>query len=421
MKVRYLNGADVEGGAAKAALRLLDGVHDLGIDARLTVQRKYGNHPLVDGPATLCGRISGRIRPAVEQLVLGINPRNVTGPFCAAYLPDRLVARTIASAPDIIHLHWVARMMSLETVSRFNRPLVWTMHDSWPFTGGCYLPCDCTRYRETCGRCPVLVSDQATDLSNRIWQRKRKAWCNLHLTLIAPSNWMATCARSSSLFCDSPIEIIPNGVNTTLFTPGDQRLAREKLSLPQDKKLILFGAKGGASDRNKGYHLLTEALHCLASRTPHRDTTELLIFGSTDQNQPQHPHFKTHHMGWQRDESNLALLYTAADVFVLPSLHESLGFTVMEAMACGTPVVSFNQGGVPDLVDHLHNGSLAPAYDPVELARGIAWTVEDHSRWRMLSAHAREKILRVFTIEKVAEQHVRLYESMLCGNLPVEI
>ncbi len=421
MKVLYLNGADVEGGAAKAAMRLLDGVHNLGIDAHLTVQRKYGNHPLVEGPATICGRLSSRIRPTVEQLIVGINPRNLNGPFCAAYLPDRLVAQATTSAPDIIHLHWVARMMKLETLSRFNKPLVWTMHDSWAFTGGCYIPSDCTRYQEACGKCPVLGTDQASDLSNRIWQRKQKNWRDLNLTLIAPSNWMATCARASSLFCNSPIEVIPNGINTRLFAPCDQLIARNKLSLPQDKKLILFGAKGGTSDRNKGYHLLNEALHYLASSTALRDTTELLVFGSTGQNESQNPHFKTHHMGWQHDETNLALHYAAADVFVLPSLHESLGFTVMEAMACGTPVVSFNQGGVPDLVDHLHNGYLAPAYDPVELARGIAWTVEDHSRWRMLSAHAREKILRVFTIEKVAEQHVRLYESMLCGNLPVEI
>lgn len=412
MKVLYLNGADIEGGAAKAAMRLLRGVHAQGADARLYVQRKRGTDSLINGPASLFGKVSSRVRPTLEQLLSGIDPDKMNGPFCASYLPDGLAKLASDAAPDLIHLHWVARMMRLETLARFTVPLVWTLHDPWPFTGGCYLPGDCTRYRESCGRCPILNSSKDDDLSRRIWQRKKKAWDGLNLTLVAPSRWMADCAASSSLFRDVRVEIIPNGIDTDFFKPVERQLARGKLSLPQDKKLILFGSKGVASDRNKGFHLLAEALHLLAP-TSGFDRMELVIFGAQAPDQPADYGLSAHYLGWQADETRLAQLYAAADVFVFPSIQESLGYTAMEAMACGTPCVAFHQGGVPDLIDHGQNGYLARPLEPADLARGIAWVLEDDGRWEELCRNARKKIEDDFAIEKVVQRHIDLYRQIL--------
>jgi glycosyltransferase involved in cell wall biosynthesis len=412
MKILYLNGADVEGGAAKAATRLLQGVHEQGADARLYVQRKYRNIPQVDGPRSLLGKALGFVRPTIEQLLMGIKPTKMNGPFCAAWLPDGLARLVSASSPDLIHLHWVARMMRLETLRRFNVPIVWTMHDSWAFTGGCYLPADCTRYRESCGQCPMLNSAKEDDFSRRIWQRKKKGWDGLNLTIVAPSRWMADCAASSSLFRNVRVEVIPNGIDTDFFKPVDRYWAREELSLPQDKKLILFGSKGVNSDRNKGFHLLVEALHLLAF-TPGFDQTELIIFGSKEPDQPVDYGLRTNYLGWQADEARLAQFYSAADVFVFPSLQESLGYTAMEAMACGTPCVAFHQGGVPDLVDHGQNGYLAQPFEPDDLAHGIAWVLEDNERRNELGIRARQKIEREFTLKNIAEQHMTLYREIL--------
>ena len=411
MKILYLNGADVEGGAAKAATRLLQGVTDQGVDARLYVQRKSGNLPLVDGPG-LSGKIFGRLRPTIEQRLLDVKPAKITGPFCGSYLPDGLASLASKRAPDLIHLHWVARMLRLETLARFQAPLVWTMHDSWAFTGGCYLPGDCTRYRESCGRCPVLNSSAENDLSRRIWQRKEKSWRGLNLTVVAPSRWMAACARSSALFRGLRVEVIPNGIDLKRFQTTDRRAAREMLSLPPDKKLILFGAKGATSDRNKGFHLLEDAL-LLLSTTVDRDQVEIVIFGSAEAGPLADYGFNTSYLGWQADEARLALLYAAADVFVLPSIQESLGYTVMESMACGTPCVAFDQGGVPDLIDHLKNGYLAHPFEPADLARGIAWTLENLPRWEELSLNSRKKITDEFSVEKVATRHIELYRDIL--------
>lgn len=412
MKIIYLNGADIEGGAAKAATRLLHGVRSQGVEARLYVQRKYGDDPLVDGPRSFLGKALGRVRPTIEELLFGLTPVKMQGPFCSAFLPDRLTARVAAMEPDIVHLHWVARMMRLETLAHLNVPIVWTLHDSWAFTGGCYLPGDCTRYHKSCGKCPMLKSTEENDLSRRIWQRKKNAWHGLNLTVIAPSKWMATCARSSSLFCDTRIDVIPNGIDIQKYRPFDKHEARDQFSLPHDKKLILFGAKSATQDRNKGFHLLVEALRVL-SIIEKTSPIELVVFGSAEPDKLAMLGFKTHYLGWQNDEDILAHLYSAADVFVLPSLHESLGYTVMEAMACGTPCVAFNQGGVPDLIEHGQNGYLARPYEPADLALGIAWLLADENRWRALSHGARRKITNGYAVENVAKRHGTLYKELM--------
>jgi len=417
MKILYLNGDDIEGGAAKAATRLLRGVHAQGVDARLYVQRKHGDDPLVDGPLSAFGKALGRVRPTLEQLVCGINPRKTNGPFCAAYLTDRLSALVDKTAPDIVHLHWVARMIRLETLARFNLPIVWTMHDSWAFTGGCYLPGDCTRYKESCGKCPVLRSSEEDDLSHQVWRRKQKAWKDLNLTIIAPSHWMAECARNSSLFREKRIVVIHNAIDIDIYKPVDKRTARDALKLPHDKKLILFGANQFMKDRNKGFHLLVQALDELAGSNFLNDSTELVIFGSSAPSPQQELGFKTHYIGWQSDDASLALLYAAADVFVLPSLQENLPYTVMEAMACGTPCVAFNQGGVPDMIDHKQNGYLARPIDDSGLAFGIKWVLEDEDRRKELSVRAVNKTQREFTTQKVANRYSALYWEILDSSL----
>ncbi len=415
MKILHLNRADTEGGAARAATRLLEGIRLQGDDAQLFVQRKVSNSPYVSGPPAMLGKAIGFARRKFESCLFGLSAGKLQGLFSPAFLPDRLPARVSAVAPDVIHLHWVARMMRLETLLRFSMPIVWTLHDSWPFTGGCFLPPDCTRYRDSCGKCPVLGSSREKDLSRRVWERKRAAWQNLNLTIVAPSRWMGGRARGSSLFRDTRIEVIPNGLDVNRYRPFDKRAAREFLDLPQDKRLILFGAKDATQDRNKGFHLFIQALHRL-SASGWRDRFEVVLFGSPALDLSPDMRFKVHSLGWQNDEVSLARLYSAADVFVFPSLQETLGYAAMEAMACETPCVAFDQGGVPDLIDHEQNGYLARPFEPADLARGIAWVLEDDRRRGGLSERARGKVEREFAMEKVAARHRELYREILTSS-----
>jgi len=238
----------------------------------------------------------------------------------------------------------------------------------------------------------------------------------LNLTIVAPSRWMGDCAKASSLFHSSRIEVIPNAIDVERYKPLDKRMAREIYSLPHDKKLVLFGAKSATKDRNKGFHLLARALQEL-SDSGWRDSVEVVFFGSSEPEQQQNFGLKTHYLGWLSDDISLALLYSAADVFVFPSLQESLGYTAMESMACNTPCVAFRQGGVPDLIDHQQNGYLAHPFEPSDLARGIAWILEDNERRSALAVRARQKVVQEFAVKKIAEQHMALYREILRGNV----
>jgi glycosyltransferase involved in cell wall biosynthesis len=412
MKALLLNAWDTSGGAARAACRLLRGIQETGLDANMLVKAKTSTDPTILGPKTF-DKILGLLRPRLEGRLVRRYPQWNGLTFSPALLPDRLTHQVQLLAPDIIHLHWMADgFLRLETLARLNRPIVWTLHDSWPFTGGCHIPQECQRYRESCGKCPTLGSNRENDLSRKVWQRKLDSWKGLNLTIVAPSRWMAECARSSSLFQDARIEVIPNGLDLRTYRPVDKRVAREALGLPKDKKLILFGAKSATQDRNKGFHLLVQALKGLAASTTPAGT-ELVLFGSSKSEALPDLGFRTHCLGWLNDDISLALLYSAADVFVFPSLQESLGYTAMEAMACGTPCVAFNQGGVPDLIEHGQNGYLAQPYEPDDLARGISWILDDENHSREISYNARRKIEDCFTIESVAERHISLYKEIL--------
>jgi glycosyltransferase involved in cell wall biosynthesis len=412
MKVLLLNAWDSSGGAAKASYRLLKGIQEAGLDANMLVKDKTLTDPTILEPKTF-DRILGLLRPRLEGRLIRRYPQWNGLTFSPALFPDRLIHQVSRVNPDIIHLNWMGDgFLRLETLARFKRPMVWTLHDSWPFTGGCHIPLECMRYRDVCGKCPALGSSREDDLSRKVWQRKMKSWQGLNLTVVAPSRWMAECARSSSLFHDTRIGVIPNGLDLRIFRPVDKSAAREALDLPRDRKLILFGAKSGTQDRNKGFHLLAQALKKLAERAK-RDCIELVVFGPGRTDVPKDLDFKVHCLGWLNDEVTLALVYSAADVFVFPSLQESLGYTAMEAMACGTPCVAFNQGGVPDLIDHEVNGYLAQPFESLDLARGIAWVLEDEKRRNDLSVRGVEKVKSEFAIQKIADRYNTVYREIL--------
>jgi glycosyltransferase involved in cell wall biosynthesis len=416
MKILMLNTFDEGGGAARAATRLLTGVRGLGIDADLLVQFKFGSASNVICNKSHLRNMTRRLKLFLGLLPVRIYPKRPELNFSPALIPDKLPAEISEINPDIIHLHWLgAGFLSVETLGRLDMPLVWTLHDSWPFTGGCHVPYDCVRYRRRCGACPVLGSAREKDLSRWTWNRKQKAWRDLNLTLVAPSRWLADCARSSSLFRDVRVEVIPNGLDTGMFQPGNKAECRDLLGLTKDKRIILFGAVQGTIDPNKGFHLLKPALQALG-----KDSSDMLalVFGDSSSVEMPDLGMPVISRGIVHDDRTLAAIYSAADVFVAPSMLENLPNTVMEAMACGTPCVAFRQGGVPELVDHEMTGYLAQPYDADDLARGIAWVLEDRGRREELSIRARRKVESQFQQEQVAQQYLNLYAEILSAKEP---
>jgi glycosyltransferase involved in cell wall biosynthesis len=402
-----LLSTSLAGGAGGAAARLQRGLAAAGVDARVLVARGAGGAGVMRLRAT---RTEQRVRRWLERRPLRRYPGRDAALFSTAWVPSRVPRAVAALAPDIVNLHWVCdAFLSVAEIARLRRPLVWTMHDMWPFTGGCHYSEACERYAQRCGVCPQLASRRENDLSRRLWARKHRAWQRADLTVVAPSRWLADCARRSSLLGGRRVEVIPYGIDLQTFRPADQAAARDALGLPQGRRLLLFGA--WANPRRKGRQELAEALRQLrASRAD--PGLELVTFGPPWDGGAV-PDLVHHPLGRIDDPARLARAYAAADAFVLPSRADNLPTTVIEALACGTPCVAFDTGGVRDLVQHQENGFLAAPFAPESLARGIAWVLADPARRAALGAQARRKAERNHAPEVEARRYRELFAELL--------
>jgi glycosyltransferase involved in cell wall biosynthesis len=355
----------------------------------------------------------------LDILPCKLYPRRQLHNFSPAWVPGVLDRKLRSLAPDLVHLHWVGDgFLRIETLGQLDVPLVWTLHDSWPFTGGCYLPGPCRRYEAQCGSCQVLASDKERDLSQLVWQRKRRCYPLDKLTVVAPSRWMAKRARSSSLFAGVRIEVIPNGIDTELFRPGDRMAARQAFGLDRDHTLILFGAKNCLSDVNKGFDLFAAALAGLGGLSAER--CSVLLIGESGAVPAAVAGIPVVSLGQLGDEAAMAQVYRAADFYVLASREENLPNMISEAMACGTPCIAFDVGGVGDQIEHHQNGCLTTAGDTRALAEEIAWMLADDQRRKALGDVARRKALDKFDINTVAARHIALYEHALKRSLHVQ-
>ena len=408
-----MNTHEVQGGAARAASRLHKGLRGIGADSLMLVQSKHSDDPTVVGPGSKIGKGLALLRPELDSLPLRTYRNRKGSIFSVQWIPDSTRAVVENLKPDIINLHWVCDgFLKIETIAKWKRPVVWTLHDSWAFTGGCHIPFDCLRYTDSCGCCPQLQSKRSGDISHRIWLRKKKTYRRLQPVLVTPSRWLSDCVKKSSLMREARIEVIPHGLALTRFKPVNKLQARNLLNLPSNKHLILFGAMRATEDPNKGFQYLVPALQKLRE-SGWQDKAELVIFGSSFRETKNRPPIKTHFLGTLQDDLSLSMVYTAADVFVAPSIQESFGNTVLEAIACGTPCVAFPVGGIPDMIEHKKNGYLASPFDVEDLAHGITWVIEDTERNRMLGLRAQEKGKQEFSIDLQARRYKALYEDIL--------
>ena len=411
MKVLLVSNYDIKGGAARATYRLHKGLQGIGVNSEILAGNKSSNDETVRLMPTKLGEKFKSIRPKLNRLPLKLYPKLGPVIFSPQWVPDSLALEVAKINPDAINLHWVCEgYMQIETLAKFNKPIVWTLHDMWAFTGGCHYSESCDRYIDACGACPQLHSTKDADISRWIWQRKADAWQNLNLTLVTPSNWLAECAKSSSLLAKYPVKVIANGLNAEVYKPLNRPQVRDTLNLPQNKQLVLFGAMQGTEDRWKGFPLLVPALQSL-SQSGWKDRIELVVFGSSEPENAIDVGFKIHYLGRLEDEM-LAKVYAAADVMVVPSRYEAFGQTASEALACGTPVVAFDVTGLKDIVDRHENGYLAQPYDSEDLARGITWVLEDAERHEKLCHNARMKVEAKFTLAVQAREYQKLYEEV---------
>lgn len=414
--------SDAGGGAPRAAYRIHQGVRELGVDSRMFVKYK---HTKDDNVISLSGFVPHN--PLYQAFDWTRNKcKNKLQHFRWNRYPERdkvfmsdLRGSDLCGALrkldyDVLHLHWInQRFVSLEDLPK-NKPVVWTLHDSWAFCGICHYFFECKEYQWQCGCCPFLHSSESKDLSYRVWKKKAEIYKNLDFHIVSPSQWLADCAKQSSLLRQFPVTVIPNCLDVNAFRPLNEKEISPRWRNFQMKRFakpfVLYGAMNAATDKRKGFANLLSALKILEQQG-HGDDFELIVFGATESELSMDVNIPVHYVGYVGNTEELVSLYNLASVMAVPSLTEVFGQTALEALACGTPVVAFQCTGIQEVVNHKKDGYLAKPYESEDLAAGILWCLENNFD-NCLGKEGREKVLREYIFETVCGKYKDLYESV---------
>lgn len=421
MVVWHIN-TGLTGGANHAAIHLHRALGEAGIDSRfLHVDGQINDATFVkcEAPARHLERLASAVHKRLEAYVLrthSATPR--PGYFFMPIQPSRAAPPVGLPRPDIIHLQWVQNWLDFPRWPDWlphDVPIVWTLHDAYPFTGGCIFPWGCDRHRTQCGSCPQLARSGPRDLAHREHRRKLagiQAWPNLHVA--APSQWLAQLARESSVFARSRTQThIPYGLAATGYRPHPTALARQVLNIPPDDFVLCFGAASGWTDPRKGYHLLRTALGQLAAGG--MDGLHLLTFGPSGP--PTLPAGVANtHAGSIENRQLMALVYSAADAVVVPSLQDNSPLVVLEAMSCGVPVVAFPAGGISETVREGVTGLLAADFNAEALAARLRDLRSTPGLRARLAEGARQVFLAEHTARLCAERYTALYRAALATS-----
>lgn len=411
MRVLIVNTAERTGGAAIAANRLLHALNRNGIEARMLVRdRKTDAADVINIPQSWRLKAKFMWERGVIWLNNGLSKQGIFQVDIANAGND-ITAMPEFQWADVIHLHWVNQgflsLKNLERILASGKPVVVTLHDQWYFTGICHYSGDCDKYQEQCMCCPMLKGP-GMDLARSVFDRKRAIYKGRNMTFVGCSRWMADLARKSRLTQGHAVTNIPNAIDTDVFKPMDKVAARQRHHLPADKKLLLFGAQR-ITDPRKGFRFLAEACERLSTTT---GDLGIVVLGGDAQSVKEALPLPVYTIDYLSNEAEIAQLYNAVDLFVTPSLQDNLPNTIVESMACGTPCVGFDIGGIPEMIAHQENGYVATYCDSNDLANGIAWCL-DPDRHPALSAAARSAAVAAYSEAVAARRYQAIYQSAL--------
>lgn len=415
MRVLIVNTSERTGGAAVAAQRLLEALNNNGVKAKMLVRDKKTEDIKVVGlPQGLRQQWHFLWERWCIFCRLHFSRRHLFDIDIANSGNDITSLREFKEA-DIIHLHWINQgMLSLAGIRRIldsGKPVVWTMHDMWPATAICHLTLSCERFKTACCACKYLPSGgSSNDLSAKVWKKKQSLFRSNSIFFVACSKWLEKEAKSSALLTGQKVICIPNTVDTHVFYPRDRHEARQLNNLPQDKRIILFVSQR-VTNPNKGMNYLIEACLKLAEKRPDAKSQicVALLGGHSEELDGMFP-FEMLSLGYVSDERKIASIYSASDLFVLPSLSENLPNTIMESMACGVPCVGFNVGGIPEMIDHKKNGYVAQYKSSDDLAEGLRWILFEADS-EVLSREAVHKVATCYSQTSVAKRYIDVYDT----------
>ena len=404
MQVLHINQSDTSGGAAIAGYRLHQGLLEQGIDSKMLVGNvKTDSDRIVAVPR----------KPRTENLLnrftrySGLNYINLLSSFD---IPNHKFYQDA----DILNFHNLhAGYFNYLAVSKLTKtkPAIFTLHDMWSFTGHCAYSYDCDRWKIGCGKCPYPETYPAIYRDNTLieWNLKNWIYSKSNLTIVTLSHWLTEQAKASMLSRFS-IHHIPNGIDTNAYQPLDRHLCKAVLGIPQDKRALLFGAES-LKDKRKGGDLLLNALRQLPQSL--KAEILLLTFGNGSEAITAELGIPTIGLGYISSDRLKSIAYSAADLFIFPTRADNLPLVLQESMACGTPMVSFDIGGVPDLVRPMVTGYLAKPEDAKDFCNGIVTLLEDDQLRQNMSVNCRAIAIAEYSLELQAERYIKLYKEIL--------
>ncbi len=412
-----LNTSDGAGGAAIAANRLSQSLREAGVEVSMLVLNHQGKEP---GLAAVRTKVWRRLPFLWERVVIWVNNlfsrKNLFRVSIANAGFDITKTREFHEA-DIIHLHWINQgflsLKGVKKIFRSGKPVVWTMHDMWECTAICHQAYGCNAFQTGCRCCPFLRFPSKRDLSYRVFRKKEKVWQASTATFVPVSRWLAQQAGQSALLRGKKIEVIPNTLSLSNFELLDRTESRQRLSLPADRHIILFGA-ARVDDPIKGFPLLMQAIkYLIESGACRREDLHLLFFGQVKNEAEVYPLIPIEytHVGWIDNPHEFSLLYSAANVTVSSSHYEAFGQTLIEAQACGCLPVSFGNSGQADIIRHRESGYLAGERSAEALAEGIRWAIDKGKN--IARESLREAVVSRYSGEVVATQYKELYGKVI--------
>jgi glycosyltransferase involved in cell wall biosynthesis len=408
MKILHISYSDNLGGAAIAALRIVKAQHKHGIDSKMFVVLKNTDMSYILSVSKIRYIY---IRLLTKISIFFINKVNKsTNPILHSInlFGSGLYKQINKMDCDIIHLHWInGEMLSIKEISKINKPIVWTLHDSWAFCGAEHYQngMDDNSYAE--GYLPKRY--KGVNINRWVLKRKKQFWKNKHFYIVTPSNWETESAKKSSLFAQNIT--IPNCLDLGIFKPVDKYIAKNILNLCSDKRYILFGAVDVNKNPIKGGDLLKSALKLFIEKYETQNVV-LLIFGSSYYDSFLDIGLPIHFLGPIHSEYTMSLVYNASEVMLVPSKMDNLPQTAVEPASCGIPVVCFNVGGLVDIVDHKSTGYIANRFDVEDFAKGMNWILNE-ADYSLLSQKAREKALMNYNEKKCVDSYLNIYNEIL--------
>lgn len=412
MKVVHFSSTDVLGGAALATYKLHRELLNQGITSNMLVKNIYSPKPVfVKELKRIDTTYENKIKPRLQKYTYKNFKLKYQVPKHIPFSWNTLLPEYDINIPeiieaDIIGLYWIGEFLSPEIISKLKKPIVWRLSDIWPFSGGCHYPGNCNNFKNGCGNCHYFKNPNENDFSRKLNVKKQKLWESLDLTIAAPSNWIANMAFESNIFKNKKIKIIKTGVDENHFKPLNKESLRKIYNIKDDKKMILFGADS-ATDERKGIKYLINALKKYSNKE--KNQIILGIFGGNYHGSIDELGFEIQYFGYV-NEIFLPIIYNISDLFIAPSIEENLPNTVIEAMSCGIPAVTFNTGGLPDLIKDKFNGCMAEPKNTDDLFECIKYGLINNAK---LGIEARNTILNEFTQKSQAMQYIKLYNEIL--------